>query len=166
MAGCSKVHVKRKDGVGEGDGFAEDLRSGNRKWFQVTEGLNDDGYIPGVDLPASVMSKEKVVAMWGKKNVHNGYRYRHFMSNRQAHRVRYLYQRTQQRPIGRNNDVMLKFAIGLLAERDGHIINWCALAEDFCHRRGKLFESAADYWMRLEKEGKSWLANKIGPDTS
>jgi hypothetical protein len=36
----------------------------------------------------------------------------------------------------------MKFAIALLAENEGHKINWCALREEFCHWGGKPFESA------------------------
>jgi hypothetical protein len=91
MLGTSKAMGKRKAGVtGNSVGMAE-LKPGSRSWFREMEDLNDHGYIPRVDLPAEIMCKAKVEAMWGKKNVHNGFRYRRHMSNRQARRVRYLY---------------------------------------------------------------------------
>jgi hypothetical protein len=85
------------------------------------------------------------------------------MSRKQARRVRYLYQRLHQRPIGRNDDISLKFVTALLVERERHQINWDALAEQFCKRQGKCFESAREYRLRLEREGKEWPANKVGP---
>jgi hypothetical protein len=42
---------------------AEDMmQPRSMRWFRETQGLNDSGYIPGVDLPVAVMSKKKVVA--------------------------------------------------------------------------------------------------------
>jgi hypothetical protein len=73
------------DNVGEGN-----MQPGSRMWFREKEGLNDDDYIPQVDLPEEIISKEKFIAAWGKKNVYE-FRNQHFMSNRQSRRVRYLY---------------------------------------------------------------------------
>jgi hypothetical protein len=112
------------------------------------------------------MLKEKVVAIWGTKNLYIGYRYHHHMSNRLAYRVWYLYQQTYQRPIDRNDDISMKFAIVLLAEKEGHMIYWCTLEEKFCHCCGKAFESTSEYRLRLEWEGKTWPMNKVGPDTA
>jgi hypothetical protein len=49
------------------------MEPGSRGWFREIEGLNDYGYVPRVNLPAEIMGKEKVVAMWRKENIHNGF---------------------------------------------------------------------------------------------
>ena len=129
---------------------------GSTEWFREHEGLNDSWFIPGFGLPRDIMCKEKVVATSGKKNLHNGFRYRRHMSRRQARRVRCLYQRVHQRPIDRNDDISLKFAIALLDERDGHQTNWCALGEQFCNRRREAFDSSKEYrstWRWKERRG-------------
>jgi hypothetical protein len=118
-----------------------------------------------MDLPEEIMCKEKIVALWRKKNRHNGFQYRRHKSTRQAWRVRYLYQCMHQCPIGRIDDITLKFAVALLAERDSHKTNWCALAEQYWKRRGRNFESTGEYRQNLEREGKKWPANEVGPET-
>jgi hypothetical protein len=55
------------------------------------EGLNDEGYIPGPAMPPEVMLKEKVAAVWRRKNATNGYKFRKlWRTNRCDHRRLFL----------------------------------------------------------------------------
>jgi hypothetical protein len=91
MLGSFPRSGKRKAKVADDNDSGACIQPGSRRWFRETKGLNDSAYIPGVDLLETIMSKEKVVAAWRKKNLHNGFRYRRYMSNMQARRMRYLY---------------------------------------------------------------------------
>lgn len=94
MARQLTMIAKGKAIVGQDNDNAEHVNLGKKRWFREIEGLNNVDYIPWVDLLALVMSKEKVVAMWGTKNIHNGYRYRHHTSNQQVRKMWFLYQWT------------------------------------------------------------------------
>jgi hypothetical protein len=62
-----------------------------KRWFREVEGLNDEGYIPGPAMPPEVMLKEKVAAVWRRKNATNGYKFRKlWRTNRCDHRRLFL----------------------------------------------------------------------------
>ena len=57
-------------------GDRSDKRKGSKPWFRKKHGLNGRGFIPGTDLTDEHCSKAKYIAFWGRKNYHNGRRYK------------------------------------------------------------------------------------------
>ncbi|KAG0596018.1 hypothetical protein M758_UG217000 [Ceratodon purpureus] len=99
-------------------------------WFRVKEGLNGYGFIPGTNLGDEQCSREEYVEFWGQKNYHNGGRYKRRVSPKMVRRIRYLYQRCFQRPVGASDAIPYHFGRGLLAEKNGHPVNWAAYARE------------------------------------
>ena len=113
---------------------AEDKGPGSIWWFRVHEGLNGCGVIPGTNLDNRHCSRAEYVSFWGEKNYHNGGRYKRRVSPRMVRRIRHLYQRCFQKPVGAADAIPYHFGRGLLAERNGHPVNWAAYARKMTHR--------------------------------
>ena len=111
-----------------------DRAPGSTWWFKTMQGLNAVGYILGTNLGNNICSKQDYEAFWGRKGYNNGTRYKPYVSPRMVRRIRHLYQRVFQRPIGSADALPYHFARGLLAERNGYPINWAAYARKVTHR--------------------------------
>ena len=122
------------DTGGSSSASSEDRAPGSRWWFTVIVGLNALGFIPGTSLGEEHVSKAEYEAFWGKKNVNNGGRYRRAVSPKMGKRIRYLFQRVFQRPIGANDSIPYHFGRGLLAERKGLPVDWAGYARKMTHR--------------------------------
>ncbi|KAG0596361.1 hypothetical protein M758_UG246600 [Ceratodon purpureus] len=92
----------------------EDRSEGSIWWFWEHQGLNGHGFIPGTNLTDEHCSREEYVSFWGKKNYHNGGRYKRRVSPRMVRRIRHLYQRCFQRPVGASDAIPYHFGRGLL----------------------------------------------------
>ena len=133
----ARTRSKGNSGAGTGPSstvLSEDNAPGSRWWFTVVVGLNALGFIPGTTLGEEHVSKAEYEEFWGKKNVNNGGRYRRKVSPRMGKRIRYLFQRVFQRPIGANDAIPYHFGRGLLAEKKGYPIDWAGYARKMTHR--------------------------------
>ena len=158
---------------------------GSKQWFRQDQGLNGRGFIPGTDLTNKHVSKAEYIAFWGKKNYHNGGRYKRRVSPRMVRRIRYLYQRVFQRPIGAAETIPYQFGRGLLAERKGIPIDWAGYARKMTHRgtgdvahidgreseggpltkKGVPFEFTSLEDLRRKTPPEQWPRNEVGSET-
>ena len=112
----------------------DERKPGSMLWFKSEVGLNAVGFVLGTDLEKDVCSKQEYEAFWGPKDYNNGTRYKRNVSPRMLRRIRHLYQRVFQRPIGAADALPYHFGRGQLAERNGYPINWAAYARKMTHR--------------------------------
>lgn len=172
--------------VAAGIGGGPDDRSrGSIPWFRDDQGLNATGLIPGTGLLEEHVSREEYVAFWGPKTYTNGTRYKTKVSRRMVRRIRFLYQRVFQRPIGKADAIPYHFGRGLLAERKGLPVDWASYARKMTHRgtgdvahlggeigtgaplcrRGKTFVFETMDELRERTDPGSWPRNEVGPES-
>lgn len=115
---------------------------GTVPWFHHDQGLNDQGYIPGIRetekccLSKILANEADCLRRWGKKT-HGGFKFNRrgwSESPRMCRRIEALYRATHQRPLPRTRVVGLAFARGLIAEKKGYLVNWAVFAFKQCHR--------------------------------
>ena len=168
---------RRRAGADEGEG--------SKTWFTKDQGLNGRGFIPGMDLTNKHCSKAEYVEFWGRKNYHNGGRYKKRVSPRMVRRIRYLYQRVFQRPIGAADAIPYQFGRGILAERKGIPIDWAGYARKMTHRgtgdlahigggdavvggltkKGAPFVFTSMETLRTKTPAHMWPKNEVGSET-
>ncbi|KAG0595805.1 hypothetical protein M758_UG199200 [Ceratodon purpureus] len=104
-------------------------------WFHVSKGLNNFGYVPGIQksdadhLPVSIVSEDDCCARW-KKDA-SGFRYaveESMESPKMQDRIESLYEETHFRSTNRTKAIGLSFARGILAEKKGYAVNWARYA--------------------------------------
>ena len=164
---------------------ASEDAEGTKPWFRTEHGLNATGFIPGTNLMERHCSRAEYVAFWGPKNLHNGTRYKRKVSPRMVRRIRYLFQRVFQKPIGRSDAIPYHFGRGLLAERKGIPIDWAGYARKMTHRgtgdlghldggvavgrtltkRGKPFVFTSMETLRRQTRPEQWPKNEVGSET-
>ena len=164
---------------------AEDRSIGSVWWFREILGLNGYGAIPGTDLGADECSRAEYVEFWGRKNYNNGCRYKRKVSPKMVRRIRHLYQLCFQRPVGCSEAIPYHFGRGLLAERNGHPINWAAYARKMTHRgtgdiahlgrgvqqQGQLTRNGVPFSfvtmeeLRLKTSAEDWPKNEVGAES-
>lgn len=148
---------------------------GTKHWLCRDQGLNDIGYIPGIQegdagyMPRTVVSVDHCIARWGEME---GGRFRYDRpgrseSPRMQRKFEVLYQKTHQRPIGKVRAIGLAFARGLLAEKMGYAVDWAGFAMKMCRRgkkQSKPFESFDDLKARCARGEGVWPPNEVSPE--
>ncbi|KAG0596079.1 hypothetical protein M758_UG222400 [Ceratodon purpureus] len=144
---------------------------GEIDWFATREGLNNEGYLSGFPkshpchLSKTLILHQMCVARWGAQ-YGNGFIYADVYqgeSPRMQRRIEVMYQRTHQRPIGKNKVIGVGFARGILAEKLGYAVNWAAFAHKQCHRGKKgtqPFQSFDDLKQKLGGT-PAWPENEV-----
>ena len=109
---------------------------GSWRWFRDVVGLPGKGLFPSPNMGKRYASKKECEKLWGKRKSNNGFRYTTHEDEALKTRIETLIRQVYQRRQTQNSDINLTFALGVLAERKGFIINWAKFAESVHRRKG------------------------------
>ena len=151
------------------DDAGDDLVPATARWFRVTEGLNDMGYIPNSPrshrdhLPDWICTVKDCRKRWGDAQGGQFWYARcgRAESPQMRYRIELLFQKTHQKPIGPRRAIGFAFARRLLAEKLGFAVKWAAFAEIQCGRGGKRFMSFTELRSLCNNGEAKWPRNGV-----